>query len=230
MSTRAREGTADHDEAPGPAPAALLAGSWTLAGGLAAGLIVGGFVATGRIHPDILVAVVMAGLGGMLGAVHGAVLGHLGGSAHAGMRGRLAAWALSAVSVAGATVVAVIGSVGLAMSAATARMGSVSGWAMLVAGSLAAGACIVWATVLGWRALESAYMRWPDHRLGSWLALGVFAVLAVVFALLRPVLPGTGLSLSPVGGIVLAGLATLWVALPAIILALPLAHRRAGAG
>lgn len=204
---------------------AMLVASWTLAAGLAAGTLIAGFVAAGLLHPDGVIAVGVALLGSAFGAVHGVVLGRLGrapGPGSGGWRDGLAS-GLAAVVAAPA---AATGSLWLEVSAATAGAGSGLGWAGLIVGGLLSLGIFAWATILGWRAFERAYARWPDHRLGGLLVGGAFVLLAGAFLLLRPVLPGTALQVSPLGGIVLAALATLWVALPAVVIALRVAHSR----
>jgi hypothetical protein len=226
MSTSALESTGPQRGWYRPGEVALLTVSWSLAGGLAGGLLIVFLMTAGRLHPDPLPAILMAALGSVLGAVHGAVLARLGRSEVAQVsRDR---WLITLSFAVVACIAAVIGSGWLALSAATARAGSTVGWVMFATGGILSLGTFVWATVLGWRALEHAYARWPDHSLGSWLTVGVFLVLTGTFLVLRPAFPGTGLSVSPMGGLFLAAVATLWVALPAIIIALSFAHRRIG--
>jgi hypothetical protein len=228
MSTSALESTGPQRGWSRPGGIALLTVSWSLAGGLAGGLLVVLLMSVGRLHPDPLPAILMAALGSVLGAVHGAVLARLGRPEVAQASDRRDRWLITLSFAVVACIAAVIGSGWLALSAATARAGSMVGWVMLATGGILSLGTFVWATVLGWRALEHAYARWPDHSLGSWLTVGVFLVLTGTFLVLRPAFPGTGLPVSPMGGLFLAAVATLWVALPAIIIALSFAHRRIG--
>jgi hypothetical protein len=231
MSISAHHGSDTRSGFPWPGRTAVTAASWSLAGGLAGGLLVAAFVSAGRLHPDVLVAAVVALLFGSFGAVHGAVLAHLGRPAEDRIgtswhsRRRWSRRALAVLATILSVGVAAMASVGLVMNAALARAGSRLGAALVIAGVVVCAGVILWATVLGWRALERAYARWPDHRLGTWLGVGVFAVLAATFVLLQPALPGMGFSVSPAGGLLLAALATVWVALPAIVIALSLSHR-----
>lgn len=226
MSTRVHDGFAAERERQDSTSIATMAACWSLAGGLAGGLLIVGLILTGRLHPDALIAVMMAALGSLFGAVHGVVLAHLGRPLLAGRSRGWREWAITLLVVAAAFVLAIAATLWLSMSAVAARAGSPSTWVILAAGIAVCLGVFVWATVLGWRALESAYARWPDHWLGSWLVFGVFMLLTGSMLLLRPVLPGTGLQITPLGAIALAAVATLWIALPAIVVALSLAHRR----
>jgi hypothetical protein len=205
---------------------ATVAASWTLAGGVAGGALVSLFVLASRIHPEAVVplALLMASLGALLGTVHGTVLGHLGrppaGTYVLTRTDRLLALGLVLLAFPAALLLAQW----LAMAAVLLLAGSIWGWPTVLGSATLATAALIWASTVGWRTLETALHRWPDHRLGGWLVLGSFAVLLVVFLALEPTLPGTELRLNRAGWVVLAGLATLWVAAPAIILALRLTH------
>jgi hypothetical protein len=226
MSATAHDAVVPEREVPRPSSIATMAASWSLAGGLAGGLLIVGLILIGRIHPDGLVAVVMAVLGSVFGAMHGAVLGHLGRSVGAESGRRWREWAIAALAAAGALMVAVSAALWLSMSAVAIRAGSPSSWIILTGSGVVCLGVFLWATVLGWRALESAFARWPDHWLGSWLVFGVFMLLVGTLLLLRPALPGTGLQLTALAAVVVAALATLWIALPAIVMTLRLTHRR----
>jgi hypothetical protein len=202
--------------------AAHIAAAWAMAGGAAGGMLVAVLLLTGRLtaHHVVTVAVVLATIGSMLGVVHGAVLGYLGRHAgeelHLRRRDRVFAVAVAA----GALLASIAIAVWIAMSAALVRSGSTWGLLAFTAGAAMAGAIAIWATLLGWDTLEVAYMEWPEHRLGARLLGGSFAVLCVVFLALRPDVPGTQIQLSPIGWIVVAALATIWIATPAIVLVL----------
>jgi hypothetical protein len=157
--------------------------------------------------------------------VHGAVLGYLGRPAPFAGDKRFPALAVSIAAMSAFTA-AMILAVWLSIAALAGRAGQPAGWLIgMVALPLAVGS-LVWATMLGWYAIENAYARWPDHRIGSYLIVGAFAVLLTAFLALRPVLPGTRLQLSTAAGMVAAALAALWLAAPAIFFGLRLIHRR----
>jgi hypothetical protein len=202
--------------------AAQLAVVWTAAGGMAAGGLVPVLLLAGRIHNDAApaAALLLVTAGGVLGAVHGAVLGYVG--RHAGdevvVRLRDRAWAALA------TLTALAAAAGLThwllMSTVLIRAGRGWAWLPLFAG-IAAGLGIgALATIRGWRSLEIAYLEWPRHRLGAMLLAGSFTVLCLSFLVLQPAVPGTRVQLPAIGWIIVAALATIWVAAPAVILAL----------
>jgi hypothetical protein len=206
---------------------ATMTASWALAGGSAGALLTAVLLLSGRVHPDaLLLTAGFFALGGcMLGTVHGAVLGYLGRPAL--MRSDASRPLLATLL---ATVLAVGAALGyatwMALAASLARADHPAGWIALLAALPFAIAGIAWATYLGWHALELAYDRWPDHRIGSFLVLGAFVVLLAIFLALQPAVPGTELQLSPFASTMLAALVTLWLAAPAIYFGLRLMHRR----
>lgn len=205
---------------------ATVTGSWALAGGAAGGLATAGLLLLGRVHPDalLLTAALLATLGSVLGMVHGAVLGYLGRPDRSAGDTRFPALAVSVAALSAFTA-ALILAVWLAIAVLAGRAGQPAGWLIgMVALPLAVGS-LVWATMLGWYAIENAYTRWPDHRIGSYLIIGAFMVLLGAFLALRPVIPGTRLQLSTPAGMVAAALAALWLAAPAIYFGLRLIHR-----
>lgn len=210
---------------------ASLTASWTLAGGTMAALLTAIFVLTGRMHPDLLTSSFFATGGAMLGGLHGVVLGYIGRSTpqrdldppDLDVRfPRL----MTALAAGFALLLAILLTAWLGLASATARTGASSGWGGLALASPIVAAGLVWATLLGWCAVENAYVRWPDHRVGSLLILGAFAVLMTLFVAIDRTVPGTDLHLSRPAGIALAALLTLWLAAPAIYFALRLLHRR----
>jgi hypothetical protein len=206
----------------------VLATSWSLAGGVAGGLVMTIPLLTGHLqpHPSLLVpAAMLVVLGSVLGVIHGAILGYLAQpTADSGrIRWGDAAFAFAITAVAFALSMLV--SMWLVLGALLARDGRLLGWVALAAAGGAAVASLAWATVLGWRSLEHAYTQWPDHRLGSGLVFGAFVLLAASLLMLRPAIPRSGVQLSAVAAIVVAAVATVWVAAPAIILTLWRWHR-----
>lgn len=209
----------------------MMTASWTLAGGTAGGLLGAGIALLGRIHPDALMLLTgFFALGGsLLGTTHGAVLGYLGRPAqpvHDATTPRAAAPLAITFAFVAALLIASL----LMVGATLVRVGSPTGWVALIVALPVAFAALGWATVLGWHALEHAYTRWPDHRIGSLLMFGVFVVLLAACLGLRPVVPGTAMQLSALGCVLFAALATFWIAAPAVIVGLRLLHRGNGAG
>jgi hypothetical protein len=209
---------------------ALVAAVWAAAGGAAAGALVAALLLAGRLHPDgsASITLLLATIGSMLGVVHGAVLGYLG--RHAGEDLRLGLIdRIFALFVAAAALLASVGlALWIVMSAVLLRSGLLWGWLAFLAGATAVVAIAVWATVLGWLSLERAYLEWPQHRLGASLLAGSFLVLCTVFLLLQPSVPGTSLQLRATGWIIVAALATIWVATPVVVLTLRIGRRNVG--
>jgi hypothetical protein len=203
---------------------ATVAASWALAGGTAGGLLVAGFVMAGRLHPDsaMIVTAVLASLGGVLGTLHGAVLGHIA-------RARILPYTwpeltVGVLATGGGIVLANVLSQWLVLGSLLARAGNRTGWAFLATLVPVCFGVLLWATILGWHKLGAAYTRWPDHRLGTWLVAGVFVLISTVFVTLRPAVPGTELQLSWWATLLLAAVATLWIAAPAVIAGLRYRH------
>lgn len=209
---------------------ATIAGSWTLAGGIAGGLLTAVLILTGRMHPDPLTSGFLSVGGAMLGALHGVVLGYIGhcddetdlppGARHVRFP-RL----MTALAAAGAFAGAVVMTTWLGLASVAARAGDPAGWGGLALAFPVVATSMAWATLLGWYALENAYARWPDHRVGSLLILGAFAVLITLFVAFDRTVPGTQLHLTRLAGALLALLITLWLAAPAIYFGLRLWHR-----
>jgi hypothetical protein len=202
--------------------AAQLAVVWTAAGGAAAGGLVPVLLLTGRMYTDAatIVALLLVTGGGILGAVHGAVLGYVG--RHAGtevvIRRRDRVWSILAALAALATAAGL--TQWLLMSSVLIRAGRAWAWLPLLAGVAVAAGIGTLATVLGWRSFERAYLEWPQHRLGARLLAGSFTLLCLSFLALQPAVPGTGVQLPAIGWIMVAALATIWLAAPAVIIAL----------
>lgn len=206
---------------------AVTAATWSLAGGAAGGLLTAALVLTGNIHVDAVpIAILFFAAGGStLGTVHGSVLGFIGrpaGTLHDTSDPAFAGPLAVAIAFAAALVLAIL----LGFGAIVARAGRAIGWVSLLFALPAALGAIAAATFVGWHALENAYARWPDHRVGSLLVLGAFGVLVLGALVVRPAIPGTQLQLPALGYVLFAALATLWVAAPAVVIGLRMLHRR----
>jgi hypothetical protein len=208
-----------------------VAAAWTLAGGTAGGVFVAGLVLAGRMHPEsaLIVAALLAVVGSVLGCVHGAVLGRLG---HPPPDPGATPWterALAVGIIGAAAALALVLSLFLVMGAVLGRSGSLAGWATLAIAGAFATAAFLRATLMGWHALEHAYARWPDNRLGTLLVTGAFLVISAALLAVRPALPGTSARITVTGAVIIAALATLWLAAPVVIVVLRLTHHRRAA-
>ncbi|HEY0671723.1 MAG TPA: hypothetical protein VGD27_05630 [Longimicrobiales bacterium] len=203
--------------------------SWTLAGGVAGGVLIAGLVLTSRLHSMgiILVVALVATFSSALGTMHGALLGYLGRS-DVSQRLSWPNWLLVGVAAMIAWACAVMFAIWLALGAMAAAAGERSGIIGLVIAAPVAIAIFTWATMSGWQAIEAAYHRWPEHRLGTLMVVGAFVVLSASMLILRGAIPGTEIRLSPVLAGALVALAVLWIVSPAVIVALRFARRTRG--
>lgn len=200
--------------------------SWSMAGGIAAGVLIAALVFTSRLHSMGLIPVtaIVALTGSMLGSVHGAVLGHLG-RAEPNARLSLRHWALVLALACSGAAFAVPFAIWLAVGAMAAASGESSGTVGLLIAIPLTLMIFAWATMNGWDAFEVAYSRWPQKRLGTLLVAGAFAVLSAFMLLLRGAIPGTEIRLSPAAALMLVAIAVLWIVSPAVIVALSIAGR-----
>lgn len=199
-----------------------LTASWSLAGGVAAGLLVTLLFSTGRLHPMGVpaIAAALALLGSTLGATHGAILGALSRPRHERQADIWTSRLLAFVCTAGAFALAILLGLWLATSAIVAATGNRAAGAGLILATVVSLGILLWASTLGWRAFEIAFARWPERRLGALLVSGTFLLLLIVFLAIRPALPGRQAELSTFGSVLLAVLATLWVTAPAVVVML----------
>lgn len=199
-----------------------------MAGGVAlGGVLVGAMTLAGRLsgHGIFETASALFVVGAFIGLGHGLVLGYLGRPAGITPRqagsdlGRAALYAIPALSLAW------LASIWVAMTliaAYTGRAGALVGAAV---GWTAAGVILAVTTVHGWRSLRNAYARWPERQPGTLLVAASFAALLITFLADRPELWGVRLRLTETGAVLLAALLSIWVAGPAITLALRLARQ-----
>lgn len=200
--------------------------SWAMAGGIAAGVLIVVLVLTSRMHSMGLVSItaVVAMAGSLLGSVHGVVLGYLGRE-EPGSKLGWRSWALVAASAIAGSAIAVPFAVWLTLSAMAMAAGGTSGAVGLLVAIPLALLVFAWATLNGWDALETAYLRWPQKRLGTLLVLGVCAVLSAGMLILRGAIPGTEVQLSTLASILVIALGLIWIVSPAVIVALSIASR-----
>jgi hypothetical protein len=97
---------------------------------------------------------------------------------------------------------------------------------LAAAGWVAGVATCCWAAVEGWEAFCTAFCRWPESRPGAILLVVAAGLFAVFFVRFHPEIWLTGLRFSGVGALILALVATVWIALPVIVVLLHFLHRR----
>ena len=205
--------------------------TWAAAGGLlVGGFLVAAMTLTGQLsgHGLLLTATGLFVLGAVLGFVHGGVLGWLGQPADMPRREALFGLAMAAAYAVPALLLAWLVAGWIAMTTVA-----------LYAGNTLAlvGVGVAWAVGLvvvamgaeeGWGALRGAYARWPHARFGTLLVAAVFGGLLAVFLTERPELWGVHVRVKPIGAVLLAAAATLWLAGPLVTLALLIRDRLPG--
>jgi hypothetical protein len=137
-------------------------------------------------------------------------------------------WLEVAAFAVAACAFATVFAVWLAISAMAATAGQFSGVLVLSVSIVVALTIFAWATLIGWRALETAYDRWPEKRLGTRLVIGASAILLAFMLMLRGPIPGTEIRLSPTAAVLLTLVAALWIVSPAVIVTLRFAVRTRG--
>lgn len=197
--------------------------SWAVAGGvLVGGFLVAAMTLTGQLsgHALLLTCTGLFVVGAGMGYVHGAVLGWMGRpkemtrEAAIGSLAMGAAYAIPALLVAW-LVTGWVGMTSLALYAGKTAAVVGCGVAWLVGFAL-----VVVAVEQGWGALRSAYAGWSNARAATLLVAMLFGALLAVFLSEQPSIWGLKLRVTPVGAVLLAVAATLWLAGPMITLAL----------
>lgn len=202
-----------------------IAVSWTAAGGmLVGGFLVAAMTLGGRLSGSglLLTSAGLFVIGGILGFVHGAVLGYLGRPAAMTRRQAAAALALAAVYALPTLAVGLVVAGWIGMTIVAQYAGRLLPWVMVGLAWAVGAAVVLAAAVQGWRGLRNAYARWPQRRLGTALVAASYAALLVVFLAERPELWGIRMRVTETGAFLLAGFATLWIAGPMVTLALRL--------
>jgi hypothetical protein len=205
--------------------------AWSAAGGIGlGGILVAVMTMNGQISGMGLFATA-SGLfliGAVLGLAHALVLGYLGRpegvSAQQAVRdlGRGALYAVVALPFAW------IVTMWIALSMPVMYLGRIGAQVGVGLGWVAGAAVVAAAGVAGWRMLRNAYAHWPEHRVGTVLVGVTFASLLVLFLMDRPEIWGLHLRVNQTGAVLLAAVATLWVAGPIITLGLSLVQRLPG--
>jgi hypothetical protein len=199
--------------------------SWTLAGGLGVGgFLVAGMTLAGKLSGSglLLAAGALYIIGGLLGFVHGAVLGFLGRPADVTAREALVKVGMGALYAMPALIVGFLAAGWIAMTSVALYVGKPLPLAGVAVGWLVGLVLVLVAVFSGWTALRNAYARWPERKLGTALVAGTFAALLVLFLADRPELWGMRLRVTEVGAVLLAAVGAFWLAGPAVTLALML--------
>lgn len=204
-----------------------LAGRVALTFAVAGGVLLGGvYVAVmamiGRTsgHAVLLTAVPLFVVGALLGYVHGAVLGVLGRGDGVTRDEAVRGTALAALYAIPLATVAFLVAGWIAMTQAAlyigrpaALVGAGFGW---VAGAVIVGTAVFY----GGRALRNALALWPERTTGPALVGAAFVALIVLFLADAPALWGLRFRTTELGAVLFAGLATIWLVTPLVVVAL----------
>lgn len=203
--------------------------SWSAAGGITAGGLLVGFAALGS--PEMAQALLpltpalfLVGAAG--GLVHGSVLAYVGRPPHTSRVEALRAIGTGVVLALPALVVAWVATAWISLTSAVLTLRTGATVALVVTGWAVGTAVCCWAALEGWRSFRCAFSRWPESRPGALLLVGVAVAFAMLFVGYHPEIWGTDVRVSGIGAVILALAATLWIALPIIVVLLHYLHRR----
>ncbi len=202
--------------------------SWAAAGGvLVGGFLVAAMTLTGQLsgHALLLTSAGLFVVGAVLGFVHGAVLGWLGRPAEESRRSALGGLALAVAYAIPALLVSWLIGGWIAMTSTALYAGKTlaivgCGVAWLVGLGL-----VALAAENGWSALRQAYAGWSNARVATLIVAALFGGLLAVFLAEQPQIWGLELRVTPVGAVLLALAATLWLAGPMVTVSLGLLDR-----
>jgi hypothetical protein len=197
--------------------------SWTAAGGfLIGGFLVAAMTLTGQMSGSGLL-MTSSGLflvGGLLGFIHGAMLGFFGRPADMPASRAVSALILAGIYALPTLAIGVVLSGWIAMTVVSLYAGGMVAIALSGLAWVLGSVVVLTAAVNGRRALVNAYARWPERRMGTMLVAASFAALMATFLAERPVLWGIQLRVTEVGAVLLAVFGAIWIAGPLVTLAL----------
>jgi hypothetical protein len=205
-----------------------LAVSWAVAGGiLVGGILVAGMTLAGQLSGFglLLTATGLFVVGGVLGFIHGGLLGWLGRPPTETRRQALASLGMGAVYAVPALLVSWLVAGWIAMTTVALYAGKVAGLIGSGIAWLIGAALLVVAVEHGWSAARRLYAGWSNARVASLLVAALYGGLLAVFLAERPQLWGLQVQVTPVGAVLLATAATLWLAGPVVALSLALLDR-----
>jgi hypothetical protein len=196
-----------------------------MAGGVAlGGVLVAAMTLSGQLsgHALFMNSTALFIVGAALGLLHGIPLGFFGRPADTPPRQALGQLALASLYAVPGLAVAWLASVWVAMTLIAAYTGSFGAIAGVAVGWVGAAAILVLAAIEGWRALQNAYLRWPQRRTATLLVTASFAALLVTFLADRPELWGIRLRVTETGALLLSAFLAVWVVGPMVTLSLRL--------
>jgi hypothetical protein len=228
MSTTMRAETGGRPLTMGIGSVGKVAVSWAVGGGiLVGGVLVAAMTLAGQLSGFglLLTATGLFAVGAALGFIHGAVLGWIGRPSTESRRAALASLGMGAVYAVPAVLLSWLVAGWIAMTSVALYTGKVAGLIGCGIAWLIGAALLVVATEQGWTALRRLYAGWSNARVGSLLVAALYGGLLAVFLAERPQLWGLSVTVTPVGAVLLATAATLWLAGPVVALSLSLLDR-----
>lgn len=205
-----------------------LAVSWAAAGGiLGGGFLVAAMTLAGQLsgHALLLTSTGLFVLGAALGFVHGSVLGWMGRPKEMRARQALGALGMGAAYAVPALLVCWLVAGWIGMTAVALYAGKTAAIVGCGVAWLVGLMVVALAAEQGWSALRSAYEGWTHARAATLLVAALFGGLLGVFLAEQPEIWGLQLRVTPVGAVLLAVTATLWLAGPLVTLSLALVDR-----
>jgi len=202
--------------------------SWTMTGGVAAGGLLIGMTALGSPEEArvlLPLSPVLFVLGAAAGLVHGSALAYVGRPLSTSGRTATASILLSFIVVIPALLAAWVAAAWISLTSAVLTLGRPTTTIVTSLGWLVGIAVCCWAAIEGWHGFERAFTRWPESRPGALLISGALAVLALTFVMHRPPIGHTELRLTGFGAVILAFVATIWIATPVVIVLLHYLHK-----
>jgi hypothetical protein len=208
------------------------AGRLAVAGAAAGGVLVGGFLVavmtlTGNLsgHALLLTCTGLFVVGSVLGFAHGAVLGWMGRPKTVSRREALGGLALALAYAVPALLLAWLVAGWIAMTSVALYAGKTMALAGCGVAWLVGLGLLVVAAENSWEALRGAYAGWSNARVATLLVAAIFGGLLATLLAERPELWGLSLRVTPVGAVLLAVAATIWLAGPVVTVGLGLAER-----
>jgi hypothetical protein len=205
-----------------------LAVSWAVGGGiLVGGVLVAAMTLAGQLSGFglLLTATGLFAVGGVLGFIHGGLLGWLGRPATESHRDALGSLGMGVVYAVPALLVSWLVAGWIAMTSVALYTGKIAGLIGCGLAWLVGAALLVVAAEQGWSALRRLYAGWANARVATLLIGAMYGGLLAVFVAERPQLWGLPVQVTPVGAVLLATAVTLWLAGPAVAVALALIER-----
>ena len=202
--------------------------AWSAAGGiLVGGFLVAAMTLTGQLsgHALLLTSTGLFVVGAVLGFIHGAVLGWMGRPKAMSRKAAVGGLALAAAYAIPALLVSWLIAGWIGMTSVALYAGKTApligaGIAWLVGFSL-----VALAGENGYKALRNAYTGWSNARVATLIVAALFGGLLAVFLADQPTIWGLELRFTPVGAVLLALAATLWLAGPMVTVSLGLLDR-----